>query len=57
MKAVPYHADFLAILGSDGTEESIRQVTQDITEFAQNLGEICVILDEFLVLRGIETEH
>ncbi len=57
VRAVPYHVDFLAILGSDGSEEANRQVLQDLTESAQNLGEICVVLNEFLVSRNIETEQ
>ncbi len=56
IKAMPYHADLVVILGSDGSDESLKQVIQDIGVYAQNVGEICVILDEFLVHRNVETE-
>ena len=54
--AIPYHLDFMVLLGSDRSDESVQQVIQDMGIFAQNLGEICVILDQFLVRKNIETE-
>ena len=47
MKAVPYHRDFLRVLGSLGTEEGERQVTADMAAFAASLGEIVLILNHF----------
>ena len=54
--AIPYHLDFMVLLGSDRSDESVQQVVQDMGIFAQNLREICVILDQFLVRKNIETE-
>lgn len=47
MRAVPYHKDFLKVLGSLGTEEGERQVTADMAAFAASLGEIVLILNQF----------
>ena len=47
MKAVPYHKDFLVLLGSDGSAESGRAVVEDMAAFAHSLGEIMRILNQF----------
>lgn len=47
MRAVPYHKDFLKVLGSLGTDEGERQVTADMAVFAASLGEIVLILNQF----------
>ena len=47
MKAVPYHRDFLRVLGSLETDEGERQVTADMAVFAASLGEIVQILNKF----------
>lgn len=47
MKAVPYHKDFLKLLGSLTTDEGERQVTADMAVFAASLGEIVLILNQF----------
>ena len=47
MKAVPYHKDFLKLLGSLMTDEGERQVTADMAVFAASLGEIVLILNQF----------
>ena len=47
MKAVPYHCDFLKLLGSLGTDEGERQVIADMAVFAASLGEIVHILNQF----------
>lgn len=47
MKAVPYHKDFLQMLGSLGTDEGEQQVTADMAVFAASLGELVQILNQF----------
>lgn len=47
VKAVPYHKDFLATLGSDRSPEGDGAVLQDMAQFAHSLGEIISILNKF----------
>ena len=47
VKAVPYHKDFLATLGSDRSSEGDEAVLQDMAQFAHSLGEIITILNQF----------
>jgi len=47
MKAVPYHKDFLVTLGSNSSPEGNNAVIQDMASFAQSLGEIVNILNDF----------
>jgi hypothetical protein len=54
MRAVPYHKDFLKVLGSLGTDEGERQVTADMAVFAASLGEIVHILNQFYHQHNLE---
>ena len=54
MKAVPYHKDFLRVLGSLGTDEGERQVTADMAVFAASLGEIVLILNQFYAVHKLD---
>lgn len=54
MKAVPYHKDFLKVLGSLGTDEGERQVIADMAVFAASLGEIVLILNQFYSKHGLD---
>ena len=55
MKAVPYHKDFLKYLGSDGTVDGDEQVTQDMAQFADNLGVLVTIINLFYQEHNLDT--
>ncbi len=54
MKAVPYHRDFLRVLGSLGTDEGEQQVTADMAAFSASLREIVLILNTFYQKHGLD---
>ncbi|CAI8021093.1 Pleckstrin homology domain-containing family A member 8 [Geodia barretti] len=47
VRAVPYHKDFLVLLGSDGTADGNAAVTVHMADFARSLGEINSIINLF----------
>ena len=54
MKAVPYHKDFLHLLGSLGTGDGESQVIEDMAVFASSLQEIITILNRFYHENNLE---
>ena len=55
MRAVPYHKDFLAVLGSDGTADSNTAITVHMANFARSLGEINNIINQFYQSHRLDT--
>ena len=55
MKAVPYHKDFLAMMGSERTEDGERQITRDMAHFAHCLGEIVDLLNILYKRHDLDT--
>ena len=55
VRAVPYHKDFLALLGSDGTAEGNAAITVHMADFARSLGEINNIINQFYQSHGLDT--
>ena len=47
VRAVPYHKDFLVLLGSDGTADGNAAVTVHMADFARSVGEINSIINLF----------
>lgn len=45
-KAVPYHADFMKLLGSDGTPEYDQAVLDDMSLLSKSLEKLTTILKE-----------
>lgn len=54
MRAVPYHKDFLILLGSDGTADSNAAVTVHMADFARSLGEIINIINHFYQMHRLD---
>ena len=55
VRAVPYHKDFLVVLGSDGTADSNAAITVHMADFARSLGEINAIINQFYQSHRLET--
>lgn len=55
VRAVPYHKDFLVLLGSDGTADSNAAITVHMADFSRSLGEINSIINQFYQLHRLET--
>ena len=47
VRAVPYHKDFLTLLGSDGTADGNAAITVHMADFARSLGVINDIINQF----------
>ena len=54
VRAVPYHKDFLMLLGSDGTAEGNTAVTVHMANFARALGVIIDIINQFYQSHGLD---
>ena len=55
VRAVPYHNNFLTMLGSDGTPDGNAAVTVHMADFARSLGEINDIINQFYQLHKLDT--
>jgi len=51
----PDYNEFMKRLGSDGSEQSTRQVFLDMVDFTINLSEICDILKQAFIKHNLET--
>lgn len=49
VKAVPYHQDFMNLLGSDGSAQANTAVLQDMVTFAASLGHLVKLIGAFYV--------
>ena len=55
VRAVPYHKDFLVLLGSDGSAEGNAAVTVHMADFARSLGVINDIINQFYQTHTLDT--
>ena len=55
VRAVPYHKDFLVLLGSDGSADENAAVTVHMADFARSLGEINRIINQFYQAHKLDT--
>ncbi|XP_003388130.1 PREDICTED: pleckstrin homology domain-containing family A member 8-like [Amphimedon queenslandica] len=55
VKAVPYYADFLKLLGSDGTAEHNQAVLKDMSMFSKSVEKLTTILKQLYELYELDT--
>ena len=53
MRAVPYYEDFLVLLGSDGTPSGNGTLVLDMREFADCLGQVVLVINQFYHRHGL----
>lgn len=55
VRAVPYHKDFLALLGSDGSADSNAAITVHMGDFARSLEVIIHVINQFYQSHKLDT--